>query len=379
MLIQPRLLVPFSFERRVFRHYLLRVDFSTDDATPVASPYAGEVGSVTITDTTNTLSVSGGELVPSSAANVARDPWVREVTGFARAAGRALLCRFLRPGAFGSAGNSPLIGWHNTLSTPDVGQTYGVIFPANSGSAALGSDGAGLLLSDTLSNDTYYRVVVVLRSAGFFLLIDDKLAWVGRNGTEGTLYPGVSARIASGRQAKLDYLRVRDLGGSFGSDYGIALVHTSALNGSDYTAAANGIFDLAVTAPASLAGEAGLKFRKNGGDYWKVNLNSSGDLVVQRYASDVAQGSPVTLASGVISGSATRTIRVITNGANMEFYTLSGSSWTKRGSTQTDSHLSANTGISPVADGSWTGGGGAPGQLDAFARSSTQYDILDSI
>jgi hypothetical protein len=93
----------------------------------------------------------------------------------------------------------------------------------------------------------------------------------------------------------------------------------------------------------------------------------------------VAQGSAVNLANSVISGSAVVTLRVIATGSNMDFYTLSGGTWTKRGSQQTDGVLNANTGVMPFADSSWLSGGGSVGQLDAYARSDAAYAVVDGL
>jgi hypothetical protein len=387
MLIQPRPLVPFTFERRIFKPYLLRVEFSTDDAAPLTSPYIGEVGQLTINDSTSVWAASGGFAVPQANNSLAEQPAAYDATGLARVVGRAFVARLKQDTSLGGTTSANFFNVGFLSSSAPTGTTQnvltGILFRVTSTNSTICDNGSAIYVpAASIPVNTYARVVVVARSTGAFLFLDGALVWVAVNGSFATLYAAITERTGVGSNfapPNIDYVRVRDVGSPFDSDYGIAAVHTSAASGSDYAAAANGIFDLVISAPAALAGEAGLKFRKNGGDYWKVNFDSSGSLIVQRYASNVAQGSPVTLATSAISPSATRTIRVITNGANMDFYTLSGTSWTKRGSTQTDSHLSANTGISPFADAAWTTGGGALGQIDAYARTASQYDLLDSI
>ena len=71
--------------------YLLRVEFSTDDATPVASPYAGEVGSLTVVQTDGTLAVASGVLsYTAQTTPTDGDEGFVAATGLARTAGRGL-------------------------------------------------------------------------------------------------------------------------------------------------------------------------------------------------------------------------------------------------------------------------------------------------
>jgi hypothetical protein len=145
----------------------------------------------------------------------------------------------------------------------------------------------------------------------------------------------------------------------------------TADNGSDYAAVANGIFDLVITAPGTLAGTAGLRIRKSGTDYWQVWFNDAGAVLIQRFAGGVAQGSPVTLASGVITNGATRTLRVITSGTKIQAWTKDGiNTCIKRGADQTDGVLDANTTIAPFMDASWESGGGSLGALQVRSKES---------
>src|SRR5690606_33407092 len=100
---------------------------------------------------------------------------------------------------------------------------------------------------------------------------------------------------------------------------------------------------------------------------YRAYFNSAGAFKCDRYVA----GTPTNVVNvaGVITGSGTRTIRVITDGTALRFYTLSGTAWTQRGSTITDSNFSSQTTITPLADGSWSGGGGSIGQLDAWPRT----------
>lgn len=373
MLLQPRPKIPFTLPKLAYgKPYLLRVEFATDDAAPIASPYAGEVGSLTITDSANALSVSSGELLASSASVATRDPWIRDATGLARVAGRALIIRARRD-VFGAAGNTYLLGWHNTLSSPDSPQTYGFMFPSASPSAGFVSDGTTPALLDSVANTTYYRFAIVLRGTGFFLFIDTKLAWVGRGGSESTLYPGVMSRVINSRQPRLDYMRVKDAGGAFATDEGIATLNVASPAVQDYAATADQIIDLTLTAPGSITAEAGIIYRKlDTSNYWRAYFNTSGAFRVDSVSGGVATNQ-INVA-GVIAAGQTRTIRIICEDSLHDAYTQSGSTWTKRGSQLNVSHQNTQAAVQPDIGAGWTAA-----NLRSYPRTSSNYNVLDTI
>jgi len=199
--------------------------------------------------------------------------------------------------------------------------------------------------------------------------------------TGATIYPFSNYYQQTGVDDALKMVRV---GGDWNTDYGITDVHaTPGVSGTDYTGTADGIYDLIVTAPASLAGDAGLRFRKqDASNYWVAYFDSAGAFKVDKYVAGVPDGSsPYVNVASVITGGATRTIRAISDGTALKFYTLSGATWTQRGGTVTDSTYTAQTTLTPYAAAAWTSGGGSLGQLDSFPRtlSGAALSALDSV
>lgn len=349
--------------------YLLRDEFTTDEAAPLTTPRTCEPGPGTllIADTENKISISGGALAVAGGKSIPvyGDPgmWVGAQ---ARAAGLVAVYRF---SAASFAGADWLLGWDNGQSNFAITHSFfalsGTLYPYFIGSFLAG-------VSTGLAGSTNYRIAISLRSSGAFYLIKGgafaewTMMWLVANDNTATLYPSITSKSGT---YSVDYMRVSQMTGDWSSDYGIADVHaTPAVSGTDYTGQANAIIDQVVTAPATLAGEAGAWFRKqDASNGYKMYFNSAGAFKVDRYVS----GTPTNVVSvaGVITGSGTRTIRAIADGTALRFYTLSGTTWTQRGSTITDSNFSSQTTITPFADASWTGGGGSIGQLDSWPRT----------
>lgn len=364
---------------RTFGLWLLHVEFATDDAEPLTNPYAGEVGSLTVVDTGNKYKVLSSELVPVGSSTATLDPRLYGAA-LARVAGRTVCARVKRYSTFGTDPRGGRVGWIADLTDANKSDAFTSASGTGSNIKLAAQmynttfQGRELTL---VANDVFAEVAVVQReNAGCFYFADGKLVWVSAIGAPTPNYPVIYGFDAGRRMFGADYLAVKDLGSPFDAEYGIADVHdTSADNGADYVGTADGIFDLVITAPNPLAGSAGLKFRKSGTNYWKVWLDNTGALLVQRFASDVGQGSPTTLATGVITAGATRTIRVIAISTLLEFYSLNnshatGTQWLRLGSGMADSVLNANTGLSPVIDsGSWI-----LGQIDSYPNSSAEYD-----
>jgi len=367
--------VPFTFPRLVFLFFLWDDEFTTARSAGSVNGTAVESTGQTrsVSDSNSVISIAGDQLVINGSL-AAQNGYITAL--LARTAGRAFAWSVPTRTTLGAIR-------YGVATTTLTASSQALGFDYSSGVMRINDASSTVVSAEGSTSISDFAIVMFATGGAAWVKISGtwKLTWVLGSGTNDWYWKVMGAAgSASTINVALEYLRIRDLS-SLLSAAEFASVHTSAVSDSDYTASAALLCDLAITAPSSLAGTAGLKFRKSGTgsgkDYWKVWFNSSGDLLVQRFAADVAQGSPVTLATGVISASATRTIRVIADGANMDFYTLNGSTWTKRGSTQSDSVLSSNTIISPFADTSWASGGGSVGQLDAYPRTSSLYNVLD--
>lgn len=353
--------------------YLLQVEFSSDDASPVANPYVGEKGGIAIVDSTNLLNVASGLIEVTVAGATAHDPGVSYNAGIGRRAGRTFFCR-MRKSPTGGAGNSPMVGWHRNIVTPSSANTYGIIFPANAGTPAIICTPAATPIGmDLLSNSTFYLFAFVLRNSGFYAFIDGKLAWLTAEGMESVLYPGANVRIGGARGFGVDYMRVRNVGDPFLTENGICVVNESAPTAQNYTSVADQILDYTLTAPSgSIGAQAGIIYRRtDANNYWRAYFDTDGSFKVD----SVSSGTPtnrVNVASAISAGQ-TRTIRIICEGSLHDVYTLSGSTYTKRGSQVNVSHQNSATAIRPDIGAGWTSGA-----LKSYARDSALYDVLDA-
>jgi hypothetical protein len=197
---------------------------------------------------------------------------------------------------------------------------------------------------------------------------------VDTTGAAATLYPAIVASSAGATTGRAwDEFRAYNLTGAFASDTLATLNQSSPGSGTDYTGVADGIFHATVTAPGSLTGtQAELRYRvQNASNYWVAYFNASGDIRLDR----VESGTPTNHISvaGVITASGTRTIAVIAVGNKHRVFTLSGSSWTARGSeiTQTTA-MDAQTTTKVVLTGGYTSS-----LLQVFPRTSGNYTALD--
>lgn len=336
--------------------YLLRDEFTTDAAAPLASPRTCEPGPGTLVVNVPTqMSISGGKLVASAGASA--NHGVIDSDARSHVGGRAALVKVDSASGrcdlqFGPSGGNP------NIEIPSGANPVYVRVPAGTA-------------SDTgLVGGTFPSVAAIVwrEDGGSYWIFNGKLAWTDPSVSTGARKVKPTTTLSSWSW-QVDYLKVVDIPAPWSTTYGIADVHaTPAVSGTDYTGQANAIIDQVVTAPASLAGEAGYWFRKqDASNGYKAYFDSAGAFKVDRYVA----GTPTNVVSvaGVITGSGTRTIRTIADGTSLRFYTLSGTTWTQRGGTITDSSFSAQTTITPFADGSWTGGGGSIGQLDSWPRT----------
>lgn len=269
--------------------YLFRVSFSTPDATPVTSPYAGEVGSVTVADVSSLLSIADGEAIVASGGTT-NSPNLVSTASMARAKGRLVSLKSTN----GNAGGL-LLGWSSgaagTTYTHRLNPTTGTSLRTLPNFAVVG----------TLINDAVYWFCVILRATGAYYFVRGGnygywcLVWVENTDTSANLYPAWSNFGSVGK--RMDDFVVPDVlwwpdaqasdsftrsNGALGTsnDYegGSAAAWTSALgtgevisNAAGFTALSGGVGiaiiegnDTDVTLTAALtwgAGNVGIVFR----------------------------------------------------------------------------------------------------------------------
>lgn len=141
----------------------------------------------------------------------------------------------------------------------------------------------------------------------------------------------------------------------------------------EYTATADQLIELTLTAPASITTEAGFRFRVVDADnYWRAYFDTSGAFLVD----SVEAGTPTNRISvaAVITGSATRTIRIISDGTAQNAFSAASGTWTKRGAQLTNDIHTTATGIETDIGAGWTAA-----SLRSYPRTSSQYTVLDTL
>jgi hypothetical protein len=363
--------------------YLFRDEFTTAESAPMASPRTAEPGTATITDTTNQLSVSGGELLFAGTAVSNGSP--RYVgPALSRVAGRTVIWGWREISAGSNRTNNAFcLGWH-TADAATSFAAHGIFNGALGNMGALSASGYICRSTFVWARDTDYDFAFVLRGTGAFIF--------GKGGTytnwtllavdplvnTATMYPYRHYGAASIEKDATRYVRVRDVGGSFATDDGIAtLAVASPADATEYTGDADGIIHMTVTAPGSLDGSAttrcGFYYRADAdlSPAWHAYFDGLGAFNVDSIASDGTRTNRIT-AAGVIAGGATRTIGIVTNGTKHNAFTLSASTWTTRGSEVDLSLNDTVTTIEPSIPAGWTAA-----NLKSFPRTSAAYAALD--
>jgi hypothetical protein len=316
--------------------YLLRDDFTTLDAAPLGATRTPEPGpgSWAVTEADGSFSVDGSTKLnwtDQTTPAFGDLGIVATPTAVSRVAGRALIMQ-VRWNSFGNFAG--VISWNRTASIAIAQNDAGVYFQS-SGNVAPFRGAAYASPVFVAAATTDYQVAIIQRSAGAFLLmkggtlVDWSLLWVDELGNNATLYPAFAVYDIAGTS---EFFSVRDLGGAFGTDNGVATLNQSSpTSNTDYAATADGIFDLTVTAPNPLGtSQADLIYRRqDANNYWTAYFNSAGDLRLDSIESGVASNR--LSVTGVITAGQTQTIRVIAAGTKHNCYTLNGSTWTKRG------------------------------------------------
>ncbi len=351
--------------------FLLDVVFAdyADDAAPITSPIVGRVGELAITDTGNLLSITSGVLVASSNPGF-NEGFGKFTSSHVPTAGDAIYAA--RSGSLAAVFAA---AYYDASGGNNVRDNLAVLFDGTGWRAYFG------LSSDLVSaglNQTPVEVVLVARNPGYYAFFRDSggdwyLVWVNDHQDSDTADPLVAVFHPS--TTGITKARVADLPANgytiFGSSYGYAKVNASpGVSGTEYSALADAHIRQTITAPSSLAGEAGIKFRKqDANNYWYAYFDSAGAFKLDKYVSGSPDGSsPYINVAGVIAAGETGTIYPIFNGTNIDIYTIiSGAAPNKQGGTITDSSYTAQSVCEPYATAAWVSGGGSLGRLEAYA------------
>lgn len=339
--------------------FLLRDDFISDASAPLTSPRTAEPGpgTLTITDTENKLSISGGALTCAGgkASPAFGDPGIWGGV-LARVAGRTLITKLTH-----SAANTFMqIGWDSDASGASADNDY---YLTNTGVIAVYRANA-----TTLSVGTYtaaeFTYAIVLRTTGTFFFVKGgsytswTLLWVRSSENTASLYPAINNHSAAWSSA---YLRVLDLPAPFSTDYGLATQRLAGARsaGDTFTHTANCVIEWTVTTVPSAAGTV-FRFRvQDSTNFWFAYIDSTGALsLYERVAGvDTLRAS----AAGVVSNG--HRIVVVADGTTIRGYSNNVLRWTYSSAsnfaTETDGLLSA------------LGTGGAVSEIISWPRALT--------
>lgn len=251
--------------------YLFRVEFTTDDAAPLTSPYVGEVGSLTVVDSGNDASVAGGNLTIDGRSGDLSQP--RLYASLARQSGLAVYFKYTQT-------NDRLwfqVGGVNTgASSVQIAMTdlVSIIFAidASTSGQSVGaySNGTAYELYMVVTPTTAY----VLRKGGTFSTWS--LLWMNYGVTADPVY----ALITAGQVTVLgnvDAVRARVLPAPFQDDYGLATVNKTS-------------FTQALGSEIITNGSAPILFTGDNPNSWTVTGESAGVREVTEVASGGGAG-----------------------------------------------------------------------------------------
>lgn len=329
--------------------YLLRDEFTTTEAAPMVTPRNCEPGpgQLTLTDGSNRLSIASSKLTWGDAASAFTDPRVVGPSTV-RTAGRVLLGQF-------NLSKEMVIGWANG-ATGGLNGNIRAFYVNGTALQALFIGGNQIGVG-TVSTGTDYAVANVLQSGGAGLFIKGgafsgwSLVWASQEGTTTPVFPVIEIAGTTVTTRTNEYLRMRDLPAAFATLEMLSVA--SPASGTSYTGVADGTFELQVTAPTPLANSAELRFRvQDATNYWTAYFAADGSFNVD----SVVSGTPTNriTAAAVIAAGQTRTIHARAVGTLLDTYTLSGTSWTKRGAQVNQNILVTQTTVVPVLTGAWT-------------------------
>ena len=205
-------------------NWTLNDQFTTAQGAPLATPRTAEPGpgTITIVDTGNLLSISGGRIVSSGAWGTS-DPKVARLATFARAVGRAFRAVVRRPAG---SNNGPFVGVL-TSSSGANDYTNVVTFFLRNSSAVLDiietGSGFAQFTVGNYSNSVDADLWMIMRSTGWFYVHNNKLMYVSRLDASANVFDWrVACNQTNTAALQIDTMQNVDLGGAWASDFGIA-------------------------------------------------------------------------------------------------------------------------------------------------------------
>jgi hypothetical protein len=352
--------------------YLLRDEFTTVQSAPLGAtrtPEPGPGGWTTVQVNGNMSIDSQGLVVPVPAPTGWGNVGLHETNTFNRAAGMAALMAF----RYTSGTINAIFGFNPSTGvgfTFDDGAIYlqggGLITPRNTSTTAQ----VGTWDTSTSVENIFASVLLGTSGSYMFQQVAGvwTLLWYTPFGNSATMRVGFSTFNTA---YKIRYARRRQLGSPWTTDFAIATVNVaSPAHLTQYTATADAIHRLTITAPGSLANECGIRYRiQDANNYWRAYFNAAGAFRID----SVSGGTPTNRVNvaGVITAGQTRSIQVICDGNDHVGYTSgTASPHTRQGNTSV-AHVNGQANIAADIGATWT-----VSNLQSHPRRSAVYNDL---
>lgn len=343
-------------------NYVAQAEFFTNQSAPLAASSNMAKGLLKKSaDASGTVTLSNSKLKFSglSVGNFV-DPayYITDLSGngFTRTLGRVF---FTQVEIKTNTARPVMFGWSKSTTAASGNTILGMYFASGSTpSAALGN--ATPALGATNWTIGLYTLAFVLFANGGAIYAKGGifgtswvLVWTEHfNSTDTPLYPmfqGVSTT-----DAEFEYAHIIDLPATFTGEYSLATVRDTTLASADtFTGTADGEHSFEFTLPASPAAgdEVVLQFRRQDATnyrkaYIKRNAgNTAWDFLEDRIVAGVATNeiAAVTNVGSVVE------LKVTAVGNLMDFYTRTGTTWTKRGAQVNNSTFAAEVGLGITA------------------------------
>lgn len=272
--------------------YLLKDDFASG-VWPSGSGArtADGVGSATVVDTLTRWSMTGGEVVPGGATVASNNPGYNSAQ-MTRAAGLCFKCRVKRVSAYGASGAklaSPIVVWSGASGGALLANWLGLSF-FNTGSFVMLQESnttPNLLESD--ASDTYFTFGLILRSTGIFVVLNDKLVFVGSRGNTSPLWAQISSVSSDRHPPAIDFAYTGQLPAPWADESLYSDQINGAMSvGSNYNHEPNCNVGFTLTTVPS-AGNIQVSLRQQDiNNRWLLDIDSAGALTLQEVVSNTS-------------------------------------------------------------------------------------------
>lgn len=284
------------------RSWLLRDEFATAEAAPIATPHTAEPGpgSWTVVQNDGAFGIVGGELVVTPQTTPAPEDLRIYSGAIARAAGVALATSIKYTDI------TKTVGYYISTDGTYANRIH-YLYSGNP-EIRISTVGAGDILLAAIANGQTRKLVIVLRATGAYVIIDDALYHVSTVNNVANLR---AALLGYTDAAKSQYMRAGQLGSVWTQQYGPGRAIEGVIAAATtFVHAANALIYFTVTNRGT-AGSTIIKCRIQDADnYWRLTIGSDGSLDLSEVVATVAT-SRGTAAAGTVTNGERCSIRLI--------------------------------------------------------------------